>query len=52
MAAVEKAIGRLPDLVVPFDRGQSMALTQGQPLVLGQPATPLVVALSHLNRIA
>jgi pilus assembly protein CpaE len=52
MAAVQKAIGRLPDLVVPFDRAQTLALTQGLPLVLDQPATPLVVAVSHLSRIA
>lgn len=49
MAAVEKAIGRLPDLVVPFDKAQVSALTQGVPLVFGQPATPLSIALSHLN---
>lgn len=52
MAALEKAIGRLPDLVVPFDRAQSPALTQGLPLVFNQPATPLVVAVNHLSRIA
>jgi pilus assembly protein CpaE len=52
MAAVEKAIGRLPDVVVPFDRAQAAALTQGVPLVLAQPTTPLVAALSHLTLAA
>ncbi len=49
MAAVEKALGRLPDVVVPFDRAQTAALTQGVPLVFAQPATPLVAAISHLT---
>jgi Flp pilus assembly CpaE family ATPase len=44
-AAVEKAIGRAPDLSVPFDRAQAAALTQGAPLVFGQAASPLVAAL-------
>jgi len=44
-AAIEKAIGRAPDLSVPFDRAQAAALTQGAPLVFGQAASPLVAAL-------
>jgi CheY-like chemotaxis protein/MinD-like ATPase involved in chromosome partitioning or flagellar assembly len=35
--AVEKALGRAPDLVVPFDRAQAGALAQGIPLVFAQP---------------
>jgi pilus assembly protein CpaE len=37
VAAVEKALGRAPDLTVPFDRAQAGALAQGTPLVFAQP---------------
>jgi DNA-binding response OmpR family regulator len=44
-AAVEKALGRPPDWVMPYDRAQAAALTQGTPLVFAQPAAPLVASL-------
>lgn len=44
-AAVEKALGRAMDAVVPFDRMQASALAHGTPLVFGQPASPLVSAV-------
>jgi len=43
--AVEKALGRPPDLVIPYDRAQAAALAQGAPLVFTQPAAPLVSSL-------
>ncbi len=46
MSAVEKALGRGLDLVVPFDKGQATALAQGVPLVVSQPNAPLVAALA------
>jgi pilus assembly protein CpaE len=47
LAAVERALGRAPDLVVPYDRLQPRALAQGSPLVFSQPAAPLVAALGN-----
>jgi CheY-like chemotaxis protein len=44
-AAVEKALGRPPDWVMPYDRAQAAALAQGTPLVFAQPAAPLVSSL-------
>jgi hypothetical protein len=44
-AAVERALGRAPDLVVPHDRLQARALAQGRPLVFSQPAAALPAAL-------
>jgi DNA-binding response OmpR family regulator len=44
-AAVEKALGRLPAWVMPYDRAQAAALAQGTPLVFAQPAAPLVASL-------
>jgi len=43
--AVELALGRPVDLVIPFDRGQSAALTQGTPLAFIQPVSPLPTAI-------
>lgn len=47
-AAVEKALGRPLDAVVPFDRAQAGALAHGTPLVFGQPTMPLVAAVGPL----
>jgi pilus assembly protein CpaE len=44
--AVEKALGRAPDLNIPFDRAQTVALAQGAPLVFSQPTAALVTALA------
>jgi pilus assembly protein CpaE len=46
-AAVEKALNRNMDAVIPYDRGQMAALMHGQPLALGQPASALVNAIGH-----
>jgi len=43
--AVEKALGRPPDWVIPYDRAQTAALTHGAPLVFSQPAAPLIASL-------
>lgn len=45
-AAVEKALGRALDAVVPFDPSQAAAVAQGIPLVAGAPSAPLVYALT------
>jgi pilus assembly protein CpaE len=45
LAAVERALGRPPDLVVPYDRLQPRALGQGAPLVFSQPGAALPAAL-------
>ncbi len=44
--AIFKALGRSPDIVLPFDRGQATALAQGVPLVFSQPNSPLVAAIA------
>ena len=44
-AAIERALGRAPDLVVPHDRQQGRALAQGSPLVFAQPASALPAAI-------
>ncbi len=46
-AAVEKAINRPMDAVIPFDRGQAAALVHGQPLGLGPTTSTLVRALGQ-----
>lgn len=45
LAAVERALGRPPDLSVPHDRLQSRALAQGTPLVFLQPGAALPAAI-------
>jgi CheY-like chemotaxis protein/MinD-like ATPase involved in chromosome partitioning or flagellar assembly len=45
LAAVERALGRAPDLVVPYDRLQGRSLAQGSPLVFSQPGAPLAAAV-------
>jgi Flp pilus assembly CpaE family ATPase len=45
LAAVERALGRSPDLSVPHDRLQSRALAQGSPLVFSQPGAALPAAI-------
>jgi pilus assembly protein CpaE len=47
-AAVEKALGRLLDVVIPFEKAQAAALAQGMPLILSQPQTPLAQAMVGL----
>jgi CheY-like chemotaxis protein len=44
-SAIEKALGGPPDLVVPFDRQQSLALTHGSPLIFSQPGALLPAAV-------
>jgi Flp pilus assembly CpaE family ATPase len=46
-SAVEKALNRNMDAVLPYDRGQAAALMHGQPLGLSQPAAPLVNAVGQ-----
>lgn len=46
-AALEKALGRAPNLVIPFDKHQSAALAQGAPLVFSQPNAPLPLAVAQ-----
>jgi pilus assembly protein CpaE len=46
-AAVEKALGRAVDAVVPFDAGQVSAVAQGVPLIFGQANTPLAHAIAE-----
>ncbi len=45
-AAIEKALGRPPDLVVPYERAQAGAFAQGAPLVLASTPTPFAAAVS------
>ncbi|MGQ0604642.1 MAG: response regulator [Anaerolineales bacterium] len=47
-AAVEKALSRSIDAVIPFDKAQAAALAQGLPLVLSQPNSALVSATANL----
>ena len=47
-AAVEKALGRGLEAVIPFDKAQASALAQGVPLVLSQPNSALVSATANL----
>jgi CheY-like chemotaxis protein len=47
-AAVEKALSRSVDAVIPFDKSQAAALAQGVPLVLSQPNSGLVAAIAAL----
>lgn len=45
-AAVEKALGRPPDFVIPYDRQQPIALTTGAPLIFSQPGALLPTAVA------
>jgi CheY-like chemotaxis protein len=45
-AALEKALGRKPDLVLPYDRQQPLALTTGTPLIFSQPGALLPAAMA------
>lgn len=45
LSAVEKALGGPPRLVIPYDRQQPLALTQGAPLIFAQPGALLPAAL-------
>jgi pilus assembly protein CpaE len=47
-AAIEKALRRPPDLIIPFDPAQVAALPQGKPLAWAQPTAPLAVAVTQL----
>ena len=40
-SAIEKALGGPPDLVIPFDRQQALALAHGTPLIFSQPGALL-----------
>jgi len=44
-AAVERALGRPPDLFIPYDRQQPVALTNGTPLIFAQPGAALPAAV-------
>jgi CheY-like chemotaxis protein len=46
VAAVEKALGRSPDFVIPYDRQQPVALTTGTPLIFSQPGALLPAAVA------
>ena len=45
LAAVERALGRPPDYVIPYDRQQALALTTGAPLIFAQPGAALPAAV-------
>jgi Flp pilus assembly CpaE family ATPase len=45
MAAVERALGRAPDLLIPHDRLQARALAQGNPLIFSQPGAVLPASI-------
>jgi len=45
VSAIEKALGGPPDLVVPYDRQQSLALAHGTPLIFSQPGALLPAAV-------
>jgi CheY-like chemotaxis protein len=45
LSAMERALGRSPDLVIPYDPQQSAALARGLPLIFSQPAAALPAAL-------
>jgi CheY-like chemotaxis protein len=45
VAAVEKALGGPPGLVIPYDRQQPLALTHGAPLIFSQPGALLPAAV-------
>jgi Flp pilus assembly CpaE family ATPase len=45
ISAIEKALGGPPDLVVPYDRQQNLALTHGTPLIFSQPGALLPSAV-------
>jgi Flp pilus assembly CpaE family ATPase len=47
-AAVEKALGRSLEAIIPYDKAQAAALAQGVPLVLGQPNSALVSSVATL----
>jgi len=49
VAAIEKALRRPPDLIIPFDPAQVAALPQGKPLAWAQPTAPLAVAIAQLH---
>jgi CheY-like chemotaxis protein len=53
LAAVERALGRAPNLVVPHDPQQARALAQGSPLVFSQPnaALPAAIGANALARL-
>ena len=48
---IERALGRAPALVVPFDPQQATALVQGTPLFLSHPGGPLAVAAQRLAEL-
>ena len=47
MTAIEKALGRAPDLVIPFDSQQAQAMARGQPLIFSQPGALLPSAVGR-----
>jgi CheY-like chemotaxis protein len=46
-STIEKALGGPPDLVVPFDRQQALALAHGTPLIFSQPGALLPATVSN-----
>ena len=44
-SAIEKALGGPPDMVVPYDRQQALALAHGTPLIFSQPGALLPAAV-------
>jgi len=47
VSAIEKALGGPPDLVVPYDRQQMLALAHGTPLIFSQPGALLPASVSQ-----
>ena len=46
-STIEKALGGPPDLVVPYDRQQALALAHGTPLIFSQPGALLPATVSN-----
>jgi Flp pilus assembly CpaE family ATPase len=47
-AAIEKALGRTLCANLPYDEAQAQALSQGSPLMISQPDSPLADGVRHL----
>ena len=47
-SAVEKALGRAVDIVLPYQANQDRAIVQGQPLVLLEPGSPFAEQIGKL----
>ena len=46
-SAIEKALGGPPDLVIPYDRQQALALAHGTPLIFSQPGALLPATVGN-----